>query len=75
MNKRIITLHLALLLIACLPATASVSAQSKRIYFISPDSLSKENKEIGEGLLSFSPDSSMIAFSASDDFAYAHPRG
>jgi Tol biopolymer transport system component len=29
-----------------------------------------DNKEIGESALSFSPDSSAIAFSASDDFAY-----
>jgi dipeptidyl aminopeptidase/acylaminoacyl peptidase len=29
-----------------------------------------DNKEIGESPLSFSPDSSMIAFSASDDFNY-----
>ncbi len=29
-----------------------------------------DNKEIGESALSFSPDSSMIAFSASDDFTY-----
>ena len=29
-----------------------------------------ENKEIGESALSFSPDNSVIAFSASDDFTY-----
>ena len=34
------------------------------------DRTSDDNKEIGESALSFSPDSSMIAFSAADDFTY-----